>query len=1725
MPSLTEREPVVGKADTTEEEQASLWRAVSEARHQVRELIPEHAAMPHNEGVKYFASNPGQDLTARFLEDGRVKFESGIPGRDWAMVFGETGSEPRVVDACRVEIARPHQVTEWYVNRPEGMEHGFHVPSAAADENPEMEGLQLSFPVAGDLVAVGDGVSGDLLLVDSETEQPVLSYRKLLVVDATGRELAARMEAGGGRVAFHVESAGAAYPIVIDPLVGTEEARLGPEMDEDGAPGDRFGYSVAIEDDTAVIGAPNDDTAVANDTGSAYVFVRAAGTWGLEDLLYGNQTASEFGYSVGVSNDTVIVGAPGYDYILDFGHTAGVTTWEDMGGAYIFVRNDSIWSFQASLNPYIFGLGVGNVGDAFGRSVAIEGDRALVGAPLADTSAQDAGRAYLFKRSGSDWSVSYPGDPLNFPGDFHNGFLNAADAAQGDNFGSSVALSGDSALVGADGDDTPAGGNAGSAYVFTRTATGNWSQQTKLTANDAAATDYFGRSVALSGDTALIGALSDENSNGDNAGSAYVFFRDADGWDQQAKLTASDGSASDFFGRSVALEGDVAVIGASNDNNSAGPDAGSAYVFTRRNDSWDQRAKLMGSDSGQQDYFGFAVTISGNTALVGAYGHDGFNGGGGASADQGAAYPFILDGLDPGLELEKEILTEAGHETVTWQSGATINLGQTETGILSWFANLVNTGIPDLEVSAAAVSGPDADAFSASIPPEWELVPSSGFATVIADLPQPFRVEFGSAEYRIREATLTLHTNQPDLPEFVVHFLVDNVARPENLLLNGQDSSVTRVLSENLANPSLGLVTVIDPDTPAGEHVIGFDDTGNHDNASFNLIGSELFFNGTTDYETKSSYTVRLKATDPEGLDGSSSFHVVISDDTTEDFDGDGLTEAEEDALGTSDLDPDSDNDGVNDFADPFPANPSEWLDTDGDGIGNNSDPDDDNDGILDGDDPNPLGRNRVLRSEPLAVPDLTLTTDSRPLTDSSPWKHGVQLGGYIWYLREVFSGSTSLGYRLWKTTEVEEAGEQVLENLFKAPIGSTSNKSVLYALSDRLIIFDTSYEPSANQNTGKVYAYIPGEADVRLLKSGVSWVYSIQFGNKVLWEGRTQIVGDPDFYKGNEPWVTDGTVAGTKLLKELAVVYDTKYTNGVSTNNYTAGFRNPVLAEDGSGVFFESADLDVQGNPYNQGQQFPTAGTRYIAFTDGTAAGTRRLALVSLNDNDYGPMVAHGDAVFYPNLTYSPFYRCRWIRKGGATWDPTVSGFSPGAQYVSGVPSLGKAGGRLWFYVYEQTTVNNSRYGYFNVNSTTPVIVPGLPRENSLISASSVRLGSLGAIAAVYDSASGQWLLKRGDQTGWQTVATYTRTPTLLAGVGDYALLRWYDSVNAEHVLESVQMATGVRTVLVHGPRYFNFSKQLTETSVVLTEGNPAKHWKTDGTMEGTFLFYEQVAGSTNPLNSAERNARILDEGAGQVILPVRARPGTSEAAGEDSDLILDLAWYSERLPEYVEWTPGPGLSLEIPALTYANGLEWTGSTLRWRPAKAGALRVFLPIAAENLTQDLLWGGSVAWRIDGRTIDGGQDGGGVLSVSLSGSAAYELWREQTFGTTANADSAPDSAPFGDGVANLLKFAFNMDATGPDASTLVPITGTSGLPTYELDPNAGEVTLQYIRRKDSGLIYTPQKSGSLDGFEPLGGTETSEDIDGQFERVTVVAPCDPAIEESCFWRVAVELPD
>jgi len=528
------------------------------------------------------ASNDRHGLTASFDAQGlRLSSAAGEIhlslagfGRDGELQA--PGAAEAELDGARVVYRHDANLTQWFINSPLGLEQGFTL-----ERRPKGHGeLRFALALGGDLAARLD--QNELVFVD-EAGAAQLRYGALVAYDARGQALPARMHLAGERLVLAVDDAGAAYPVVVDPLFAQLHKLT---ADDGGANGDDFGHSIALSGDTVLIGAPYVRLNGTHGVGAAYIFTRNGATWAQQAKLAIDDGAylDNFGRSVALSGDTALVGAIRVD----------VDGISDAGAVYVFVRNGATWVQHAKLTA---DDGVSQ--DFFGSSVALHGDTALVGATHVHVGGiSDAGAAYVFTLDGATATWS------------QQARLTADDAWYGNYFGASVALHGDTALIGA-----PHAGSdvAGAAYVFTRDDA-TWTQQATLAANDGARFDYLGASVTLSGDTAVVGApgsmLSDPI-----VGAAYVFTRNDATWTQQAKLIANDGALSDQFGSSVALSSDTVLVGATH----VSGEQGAAYIFTRNGATWTQQAKLIANEGAPGDRFGFSAALSSDTALVGTY--------------------------------------------------------------------------------------------------------------------------------------------------------------------------------------------------------------------------------------------------------------------------------------------------------------------------------------------------------------------------------------------------------------------------------------------------------------------------------------------------------------------------------------------------------------------------------------------------------------------------------------------------------------------------------------------------------------------------------------------------------------------------------------------------------------------------------------------------------------------------------------------------------------------------------------------------------------------------------------------------------------------------------------------------------------------------------------------------------------------------------------------------
>ncbi|MHB8742805.1 MAG: FG-GAP repeat protein [Sulfuricaulis sp.] len=342
---------------------------------------------------------------------------------------------------------------------------------------------------------------------------------------------------------------GAAYVFTFNGSTWTQTQEL---IASDGAKNDFFGGSVALSGTTALIGAYQKTVGSNIGQGATYVFTFNGSMWNQAQELTASDGVSNdyFGDSVALSGTTALIGAY-YKYV---GGKSSV------GAAYVFGFNGSTWVQQQELTA-----SDGASGDYFGGSVALSGTTGVVGAfnkTIGSNPGQ--GAAYVFAFNGSTWVQQQE--------------LTASDGAAYDTFGGSVALSGTTALIGASGKTVGSKTLQGAAYVFAFNGS-TWTQTQELTASDGAKNDDFGNSVALSGDAALVGAVGKTVGSNTNQGVAYVFTPTGNTWVQLQELIASDGAANDYFGGSVALSGSTALVGAADKTVGSNSFQGVAYVI------------------------------------------------------------------------------------------------------------------------------------------------------------------------------------------------------------------------------------------------------------------------------------------------------------------------------------------------------------------------------------------------------------------------------------------------------------------------------------------------------------------------------------------------------------------------------------------------------------------------------------------------------------------------------------------------------------------------------------------------------------------------------------------------------------------------------------------------------------------------------------------------------------------------------------------------------------------------------------------------------------------------------------------------------------------------------------------------------------------------------------------------------------------------------------------
>lgn len=554
-------------------------------------------------GAVLEAENAQQKLTADFTSTGVAFHTSNATSHEiWKLAlrgYGRGGNVRPVNEAApqtsrnRVEYARG-PVTEWYVNGPLGVEQGFTLkerPSVAGGSRAGMKPLTLTLALSGDLTASVDR-SGTGLTLTGDVGQPELRYGGLSASDASGKQLRAWMEIQGGELLLNLEDAGARYPIVLDPFV--QRAKF---TASDGGTLDFLGASVAISGNTVAVGMAS--TSI---PGGVYIFVKPASGWS-NMTQTAKLTASDgadndyLGYSVAVSGNTVVAGAPNAN--------------DDAGAAYVFVQPVSGWANMTETAK----LSAAGKYSTLGNSVAISGTTVVVGSP--DQGGTQPGAAYVFVKPLSGWTSMTQTAKLT-PSDGH----------QYDAFGSAVAVSGNTVVSGSPG--------RGKSYVFVEPSSG-WINMTQ-TAWLVVPRGSGVFSVSIDGSTVVTGYPYATINSKYAQGAAYVYVKPIGGWTNMsptATLTASDGVAGDWFGYAIAVNGNRIATGAPFATIGSNATQGATYAFLKPSAGWKTTShfdsKVVASDGAGSDDFGWSVSINGSLLLVGAPG---------ATTQHGAAYLF-----------------------------------------------------------------------------------------------------------------------------------------------------------------------------------------------------------------------------------------------------------------------------------------------------------------------------------------------------------------------------------------------------------------------------------------------------------------------------------------------------------------------------------------------------------------------------------------------------------------------------------------------------------------------------------------------------------------------------------------------------------------------------------------------------------------------------------------------------------------------------------------------------------------------------------------------------------------------------------------------------------------------------------------------------------------------------------------------------------------------------
>ena len=595
----------------------------------------------------------------------------------------------------KVTYSWDNNLDEWFINNPQGLEHGFTFQERPARNLKESGPLLIELAVLGSLTPSTE-VSGHRIAFVNGSGQRVLSYSGLHVFDADGVPQSASFMGVNGGFQIRIDESCARYPLTVDPLV--RQTYLKP-LATDSL--DYFGGVVAISGDVVVVGARYEDSnAIGIDgdasnnsstfAGAAYVFRRTGGLWAQEAYLKASNTDAYdwFGASVAIEGDLVVVGAP-----EESSSATGINgnqhsnAAQSSGAAYIFERVAGVWTQVAYLKA-----SNAEAIDRFGKSVAIDAQRILIGASYesssspgvngneADNARGYSGAAYLFERNGNSWIQST--------------YIKSPHPDWGDHFGDAVAISGDRILIGAYAEESAASGvnpnpntgvahyNSGAAFVYERIA-GAWAATTYIKAPVNHSGDRFGGAVAIADDRIFIGARGESGTSG----AVHIYKPTVlPWWRHVAHISADNAHPGSQFGHSLDAVGNRLLVGAFGESRT-GPDgsqsppqaygSGAAYSFVSTAGVWQQTRYIKASNEGRTYQFGSSVALTTERAIIGSSGEasasTGVNGDREDNSAPSAGAAYILNWDDSGqLYCGPANTNSIGLSATMWVNGSAL---------------------------------------------------------------------------------------------------------------------------------------------------------------------------------------------------------------------------------------------------------------------------------------------------------------------------------------------------------------------------------------------------------------------------------------------------------------------------------------------------------------------------------------------------------------------------------------------------------------------------------------------------------------------------------------------------------------------------------------------------------------------------------------------------------------------------------------------------------------------------------------------------------------------------------------------------------------------------------------------------------------------------------------------------------------------------------------------